>query len=172
MPAEPAGAGATTTSDRTAAHNSSRTAPASTSVSWAAATIPSIMSATTATAGLPRSITDTVVLPSRSRRIARRTPGERGGLRNAGTSIPWCRAAWPSSRATAANRNDDNSPTGPAAADSESRHLELSAMPLIPATGPTPALAAAPEATTQLLVRSMQSPCDSERRVSRDRVRG
>lgn len=101
-------AGSAERSGVAADHNRSRTAAERVECSLAAIT-PSIMSATTATAGRPRSCTDTVADPSDLRRIDLVTPATRGGLRNAGERRPCRLASMLNCRATWANRTEVNS---------------------------------------------------------------
>lgn len=97
-------------------HNRSRTSAERVELVALAASTPSIMSATTATAGRPRSVTATVADPSLRRVMERRRPGWRGGLRKAGADRPHPTATRLIRRATSANRMEDSSSgTGPGA---------------------------------------------------------
>src|SRR4051794_17510366 len=87
-----------------AAHIAPRTRTAGAPVSWLATMTPSIMSAATATHGLPRTRIDTAPPRSeRCRRIDRSTPTRRGGQRNDGDTKPLARHTRASDRAASVN---------------------------------------------------------------------
>ncbi len=72
----------------TAAHISVRRRSARGGVKRLATTTPSIMSATTAAHGRPRTATATETAPPAKRRTLRSTPTSRGGERNEGATWP------------------------------------------------------------------------------------
>ena len=96
-------AAASSPESSTASHNAARARSALAPDRPFATTTPSIMSATTADHGRPRSATATVGTPPR-RRSVRWTPSSPGGERNPGTTRERNLAACPRERAAAANR--------------------------------------------------------------------
>jgi len=94
-----------------ASHNAARTGSASGGRNRLATTTPSIMSASTATHGRPRSRTETTgdSAPSgpRRRRSDRSTPTSRGGDRKPGTSWPMAITVAPMTRTASARSMPD-----------------------------------------------------------------